>query len=94
MSITKRIWSPQPIEDMENLKATIDNILAEALAELKDPEAYAVRKMFNKIKEKPKTATEPNLVYSQTHKRFWNADNECWLPKGTSIKPHPWDSDE
>ena len=56
MSITKRIWSPQPIEDMENLKATIDNILAEALAELKDPEAYAVKQMFNKIKQpnKPK----------------------------------------
>ena len=77
-------------EDFEAVKRHIEEQLEEAL----DPEAYAVRKMFNKIKEKPKTATEPNLVYSQTHKRFWDADNECWLPKGTAIKPHPWDSDE
>jgi hypothetical protein len=67
MTITKRIWSPQPIEDMENLKATIDNILAEALAELKDPEAYAVRQMFNKIKQ-------PN----KTKKYLYNHDTELF----------------
>jgi hypothetical protein len=67
MTITKRIWSPQPIEDMENLKATIDNMLAEALAELKDPEAYAVRQMFNKIKQ-------PN----KTKKYLYNHDTELF----------------
>jgi len=63
-------------EDFEAVKAHIENQLEEAL----DPEAYAVRKMFNKMREKP----EPS-------DRYWDADHECWLPKGTAIKPHPWD---
>ena len=51
MTISKRIWSPMPMEDLENVKNKIDSILSEALEEIKDPEAYAVRKMFNKIKD-------------------------------------------
>ena len=65
--------------DFEAIKKYIDEQLEEAL----DPEASAVRKMFNKIRSKP----EPTNLY-------WDADHECWLPKGTAIKPHPWDKGE
>ena len=59
MTITKRIWSPMPIQDMTNIKKQIDSILAEALAELKDPDAYATRQMFDKIRNPDKPQNNP-----------------------------------
>ena len=50
MTITKRIWSPMPMQDMTNVKRKINSILAEALAELKDPDAYATKQMFDRIR--------------------------------------------
>ena len=66
-------------EDYEAIKKAIDEQLEEAL----DPEAYAVRKMFDKMKAKPEPAGH-----------YWDSENEVWLPKGTKIKPHPWDTNK
>ena len=51
MTITKQFRSSDPVI-LERIYKKIDEMLAEALAELKDPQAYAVRQMFNKIKRK------------------------------------------
>lgn len=64
-----------PMEDLHKVKATIDNMLAEALAELKDPEAYAVRKMFNKIKQPIKPNKPKKYIYNPDTKLF---DQQPW----------------
>jgi hypothetical protein len=74
--VKKHIYSTHLEADFDAIRAHIDAQLEEAL----DPEASAVRKMFNKMREKPEPAD-----------RYWDSEHECWLPKGTAIKPHPWD---
>ena len=67
MTITKRIWSPMPLQDMTNVKRKINSILAEALAELKDPDAYATKQMFDHIRN-------PN----KPRKYLFNYDTELY----------------
>lgn len=52
MTITKQFRSPSPVE-LERLGKRIDEMLEDALAELKDPDAHAVRQMINKMKKPP-----------------------------------------
>ena len=60
-------------KDYEAVKQAIDEYLEEAL----DPETYAVRKMFEKIKRPTYT---------------WD-DDDVIIPPGGGMKPHPWDND-
>ena len=60
-------------KDYEAVKQAIDEYLEEAL----DPETYAVRKMFEKIKKPTYT---------------WD-DDEVIIPVGGGMRPHPWDND-
>ncbi len=60
-------------KDYEAVKQAIDEYLEEAL----DPETYAVRKMFEKIKKPTYT---------------WD-DDDVIIPPGGGMKPHPWDND-
>jgi len=60
-------------KDYEAVKQAITDYLEQAI----DPESYAVKLMFQKIK-KP--------VYN------WD-DEEVLIPVGGGMKPHPWDDD-
>lgn len=62
--------------DYEALKNAIDEILEEAL----DPEAYAVRQMFNKIKE-----PEPKFDDDAYDVEAWEK-RDTWIPRGTKFK--------
>ena len=60
-------------KDYEAVKRAIDEYLEEAL----DPDAYAVRKMLEKIKRPTYT---------------WD-DDDVIIPPGGGMKQHPWDND-
>ena len=60
-------------KDYKAIERAIDEYLEEAL----DPETYAVRKMFEKIKKPTYT---------------WD-DDDVIIPPGGGMRPHPWDND-
>ena len=78
MTITKQFRSSDPVV-LERIYKKIDEMLAEALAELKDPQAYAVRQMFNKLKK-----THP---LNKPKKYLYNADTKLF-------DQEPWDNDD
>ena len=49
-----------------------------------DPCAWATQQMFNKLKN-----PNPGIDSDSYDTVAW--DNDEWVPKGTAIKPHPWD---
>ena len=55
----------------------IKQAIADYLEKNIDPESYAVRKMFEKIKKPTYT---------------WD-DDDVIIPPGGGMKPHPWDND-
>lgn len=65
--------------DFERIQKAITDYRLKQL----DPDAYYTQCMFNKLKQ-------PEQKQSA---RYWDSQHECFLPEGTAIKPHPWDSD-
>lgn len=50
-----------------------------------DPDAYYTQCMFDKLKHKE---TDPGYDVEA-----WDNDS-VWIPRGTKMKPHPWDKGE
>ena len=76
MTIKRTIHSTELEKDIENIKAAIDEQLEEAL----DPDAYATRKMFDKIKN-----PDPGFDSAGFDELAW--DNDIWVPNGTKYIP-------